>query len=154
MRICFRNILVLFIVSFSISDFASAQQTTTKTDSTHIYKNIESYSKRSKLGKFMYRLVFKPVAIDLKKKEVKKKGYNKLIQKPYSVFEGKIIRNINIVTLDPFGYSISDTTVQTQSILSKAGNQIHIKTQNIAIRNLLLIRKNKPFNSLIASSAS
>ena len=72
MRICFRNILVLFIVSFSISDFASAQQTTTKTDSTHIYKNIESYSKRSKLGKFMYRLVFKPVAIDLKKKEVKK----------------------------------------------------------------------------------
>jgi len=153
MRICFRNILVLFIVSFSISDFASAQQTTTKTDSTHIYKNIESYSKRSKLGKFMYRLVFKPVAIDLKKKEVKKKGYNKLIQKPYSVFEGKIIRNINIVTLDPFGYSISDTTVQTQSILSKAGNQIHIKTQNIAIRNLLLIRKNKPFNSLLVKES-
>jgi hypothetical protein len=150
---CFRNILILFIVSFSISDFAYAQQTTTKTDSTHIYKNIESYSKRSKLGKFMYRLVFKPVVVDLKKKEVRKKGYNKLIQKPYSVFEGKIIRNINIVTLDPFGYSISDTTVTTQSILSKAGNQIHIKTQNIAIRNLLLIRKNKPFNSLLVKES-
>jgi len=144
----FKKILILFIVSLSINDFVSAQQTTVKTDSTHIYKNIESYSKRSKFGKFLYRLVFKPVVVISKKPEVRKKGYKKLIQKPYSVFEGKIIRNINIVTLDPFGYSITDTSFTTQSILSKAGNELHIKTHSITIRNLMLIRKNEPFNSL------
>lgn len=149
----FRIILMLFVVSFSINDLAHTQQTTPKTDSTRIYKNIESYSKKSKIGKFMYRLVFKPVAVDLKKKEVRKKGYNKLIQKPYSVFEGKIIRSINIVTLDPFGYSISDTTVSKQSILSKTGNELHIRTNNITIRNLLLIRKNRPFNSLLVKES-
>ncbi|MGA1977052.1 MAG: hypothetical protein ABSG89_04270 [Bacteroidales bacterium] len=96
----------------------------------------------------MYCLVFKPAAIITKKKVGRKTGYKKLIQKPYSVFEGKMIRNINIITLDPFGFSASDTTVEPQNFLSGTGNKAHIKTQNIAIRNLLLIRKNTPFNSL------
>ena len=149
----FKNILILFFVSFSISDFVSAQQTPVKTDSTKLYKNIESYSKRSKLGKFIYGLVFKPIVTISKKNEVRKKGYKKLVQKPYSVFEGKSIRNINIVTLDPFGYSTSDTTVSAQNLLSKAGNNVHIKTHSITIRNLLLIRKNEPFNSLLVKES-
>ncbi len=136
-----------------MSDFAFAQQDTVKTDSTHLYKNIESYSKRSKFTRFMYRLIFKPVAPDSKSKVVKKKVYKKLIQKPYRTFEGKIIRNINIVTLDPFGYSATDTTVANQNFLNKAGNGMHIKTHSITIRNLLLIHKNQPFNSLLVKES-
>jgi hypothetical protein len=143
-----KNIFMFFLVSISISDFAIAQQTTVKTDSTRIYKNIESYSKGSKFKIFLYHLFFKPVAIKAKKAEVKKKGYKKLIQKPYSTFEGKTIRNIDIVTLDPFGYSAADTTVIPQHFLSNTGNKLHIKTQVITIRNLLIIRNNEPFNSL------
>ena len=149
----FKNIFILFFVLISISDVAFAQETPVKTDSTHLYKNIESYSKRSKFTMFMYRLIFKPVAPISRKKEVKKKVYKKLIQKPYSAFEGKIIRNINIVTLDPFGYSATDTTVAKQNFLYKAGNGMHIKTQSITIRNLLLIRKNEPFNSLLVKES-
>ena len=124
---CFKNIFVLFFISFLISDFAFAQQDSVKTDSTHLYENIESYSKRSKFTKFMYRLVFKPVTPVLKKKAAKKKGYKELLQKPYSTFEGKIIRNIDIITLDPFGYSATDTTVVSQNFLNKAGNGITYK---------------------------
>jgi hypothetical protein len=94
----------------------------------------------------MYRLFFKPVSI-ISKKEIKKNNYKKLIQKPYSTFQGKIIRNIDIVTLDPFGFSAGDTASAVQTRLTKAGNALHIKTQTIAIRNLLLIHKNEPFNS-------
>jgi len=148
-----KNIFIFFFVLFLISDFAFAQQDSIKTDSTHLYENIESYSKQSKFKMFMYRLVFNPVATSSKKKEVRRKGYKKLIKKPYSTFEGKIIRNIDIITLDPFGYSAIDTTVATQNFLNKAGNGMHIKTQSITIQNLLLIRKNEPFNSLLVKES-
>jgi hypothetical protein len=149
----FKNIIILFFVLISISDVAFAQEIPVKTDSTNIYKNIESYSKRSKFTTFMYRLIFKPVAPILRKKEVKKKGYKKLIQKPYITFEGKIIRNINIITMDPFGYSAIDTNVAKQNFLYKTGNWMHLKTRSITIRNLLLIRKNEPFNSLLVKES-
>jgi hypothetical protein len=136
-----------------MSDVAFAQQTPVKADSTHLYKNIESYSKRSWFTKFMYRLIFKPVAPDPANKKAKKNIYKKLIHKPYSAFEGKIIRNIDIVTLDPFGYSATDTTVATQNILFKAGNKIHAKTRSITMRNLLLIRENQPFNSFLVKES-
>jgi hypothetical protein len=148
-----RRLFEFFFVFISINGFASAQQDTVKTDSTHLYKNIESYSKKSKFTGFIYRLIFKPVAPGSKSKVVKKKGYKKLIQKPYSTFEGKVIRNIDVVTLDPFGYSASDTSVGKQNFLSKAGNGMHIKTQGIAIRNLLLIHKNQPFNSFLVKES-
>jgi len=141
-----RRILILFFVPAFLTGSALAQQTTVKSDTTHLYKDIETYSKRNKFNTFMYRLIFKPIAI-ISKKGAKKKVYKKLIQKPYSTFQGKIIRNINIVTLDPFGNSVTDTTRLTQNFLTHTGNSLHIKTQVIAIRNLLLIRKNEPFNS-------
>jgi len=145
----FKSIFILFFVSIFIRDFAFAQETPVKTDTTHLYENIESYSQRNKFTMFMHGLIFKPVAPSSKKK----KGYKKLIQKPYSAFEGKIIRNIDIVTLDPFGYSAIDTTVAAQKFFFKAGNKMHIKTQRNTIRNLLLIRKNEPFNSLLVKES-
>src|SRR5664280_1404879 len=129
-----------------INAFASAQEIPVKKDSTQLYKNIEAYSKRNKFNNFMYRLFFKPVSI-ISKKEIKKNNYKKLIQKPYNTFQGKIIRKIDIVTLDPFGFSAGDTASAVQTRLTKAGNTLHIKTQTIAIQNLLLIHKNEPFNS-------
>jgi hypothetical protein len=149
----FRKFFMLFLVTISISDFAYTQQDTVKTDSTQLYKNIESYSKRSRFTGFLYRLIFKPVAPDSTSKPVKRKANKKLVQKPYNAFEGKIIRNIDVVTLDPFGYSISDTTIRKQNFLSKAGNLMHIKTQGITIRNFLIIHKNQSFNSLLVKES-
>ncbi|MBN2634414.1 MAG: hypothetical protein JXR66_12705 [Bacteroidales bacterium] len=144
----FRVFFILTFVSFSFNEFAAAQQDSVKADSTSLYKNIESFSKRRKITKFMYRMVFEPVAAIKKKK-----SYKRLIQKPYNTFEGRIIRNIVIITLDPFGYSATDTAVAKQNFPVRAGNKIHINTQSIAIRNLLLFRKNEPFNSLLVKES-
>lgn len=141
-----KKTFILFFISVFISAFAFAQETPAKKDSTKIYKDIESFSKRNKFNAFMYRLIFKPITI-ISKPLVQKKVYKKLIQKPYSTFQGKIIRKINIVTLDPFGYSATDTSAVSQNKLTKIGNDLHIKTQIVAIRSLLLIRENEPFNS-------
>jgi len=153
MQTWFKTLFILYFVSILISDFAFAQQKPVKKDSTLFYKNIESYSGRSKFTKFMYTLIFRPVAPIPSKKKVKKKVYKKLMQKPYSAFEGKTIRHINIETLDPFGYSISDTAATSKNFLSKTGNNLHIKSQRITIRNLLLIHQNQTFDSLLVKES-
>jgi hypothetical protein len=147
-----RKFSILIFISIICCGFATAQEPQVKKDSTTIYKDIESFSKQSKFRTFIYRLVFKP-AHGTKKKEVKKKGYKKLIQKPYNAFEGKPIRNINIVTLDPFRYSANDTIMGHQTALTKTGNAIHIKTRDFTIHNYLLIRKNQPFNSILVKES-
>lgn len=142
-------IIVILIFSFFTSEYAISQQVTEKTDSTIIYKKIEKYSKKRTFTKFLYSIVFKPITKSSKKKKV----YKKLIQKPYSTFEGKIIRNINIATLDPFGYSVNDTSIVRHNIIYNTGNALHIKTRRITITNLILIHKNQPFNLLLVKES-
>jgi len=145
----FRNILIFFIVSVSISDPAFGQQTPAKKDSTQLYRDIENYSKRSKFTKFMYGIFFKAVPTA----PAKKKKYKKLIVKPYTAYEGKTIRHINITTLDPFGYSIGDSIIPSNNFVSKTGNNLHVKSLPIAIRNLLLISQNQVFDSLLVKES-
>jgi hypothetical protein len=147
-----KKIFIILVFSICMKEFAFAQQTSAKADSTLIYKNIELYSKKSKFTKFIYKLVFKPVAISLPINKGKKKVYKKLIQKQYSAFEGKPIRRINIETLDPFGYSVADT-IATTGNLAKTGNKLHVKSMPITIRNLLLIRQNQLFDSLLVKES-
>ena len=148
----FRNIFLLVFISIFICDFAFAQEKPAKKDSTQIYQNIESFSVKRKFTKFMYQLFFKPTSPTLIK-EAKKKTYKKLIQKPYSSFEGKTIRYISIVTLDPFGNSIGDSIKSKPNFLTKAGNRIHVQSRNFTIRNLLLIHKNQQFDSLLVKES-
>ena len=147
------KIFIFLFVSIFLGESMSAQQPLVKKDSTHLYKNLESYSKRSKFNMFMYRLAFKSISKNNPRSEVKKKVYKKLIQKPYKTFEGKVIRHINIETLDPFGYSIADTIVASPNFLAGIGNKLHIKSQHVTIRNLLLIRQNQIFDSLLVKES-
>jgi len=148
-----KGLTILFFVFISTNDFAFAQQKPVAKDSTKIYSDIESFSKRGKFTKFMYSLLFRPVVSNSTPKKGKKRVYKKLIQKPYNSFEGKIIRHINIETLDPFGYSIGDTIFKSPNFLAKAGNKLHVKSQRITIRNLLLIHQNQVFDSLLVKES-
>lgn len=97
--------------------------------------------------KFAHKLIFRPI---------QKRSVSKLPNKnqiSYKEFEGKIIRNINITTLDPFGFSVSDTLRQPESWGEKAGNALHIKSRNSTIQNLLLFKKNQPLDSLIVQES-
>ena len=145
----FKTIFILLFVFILTTDYAFGQKTSPKKDTKEFYEDIESFSGKSKFTKFMHRLFFKPVAPGVKKKKV----YKKLIQKPYSSFEGKVIRKISITTLDPFGYVIDDTTAIPKNFISRAGNNLHIKTRRSAIRNLLLIRENHVFDSLLVKES-
>jgi hypothetical protein len=136
------------IDSSGIRHPALAQQTPVKKDSSEVYRNIETFSKKNKFTTFLHGLVFKPVAsISIRK------GPPKLFHMRYADFEGKVIRKINIVTLDPFGYSVSDTSAVPHNVLLKTGNWLHIKTMLFTINNILLIRKNESFDSLLVKES-
>ncbi len=122
-----------------------AQEKDKKVDSTKMYRDIEKYSKKSKVTKFLHKLIFEPVA----KEKVKKSKFQKTITTNYASFECKIIRNIEITTLDPFGYSEKDTLKKPKKFNDRIGNALHYKTRAFTISNWLLIKKNQPLDSLL-----
>lgn len=58
----------------------------------------------------------------------------------FEQYEDKIIRKIDIVVLDAFGYDIKDSLRSPKSILQNAGNFVHIKSRVWVVRNKLLFK--------------
>ncbi len=137
------NVLQIFICCVAAFCFllpAMSQETKVNQDSIR-YQAIEKFSQKTKLSRSIHRLTFRPI-----NSETNEQG--KIITKLYENLEGKIIRDIHIVTLDPFGYSIEDTTIHPRGFLKQAGNSLHNKTRKKIIENLLLCKRNEPFDSL------
>lgn len=139
---------ICFLILFSNQGIC-AQENQTQKDSTKGYRAIEKYSKKRKFTKFIHKLIFRSV----KTEKITKSSYQKKTKKNYALFEGKIIRNIEIKTLDPFGYSDTDSTKVPKKFIDKAGNSLHVKTKQFAIKNLLLIKKNVPLDSLLMTES-
>lgn len=137
-------IILIFISLYFQLSFS--QVSVPKKDSLEVYEDIQAYSQKHRFTKFVHKLVFKPINPKKKKKE-------KVMLQNYRAFEGKIIRNINIITLDPFGYSEIDSTKKPRNWAVKKGNLMHIKTKKLAIQNILLIRENKPLDSLLVKES-
>lgn len=136
-------LFLLILLGFQV---VFSQENTPKKDSSEVYRNIQAYSKKNKFTKLVHKLVFKPI-------NPKKKKQEKVVQQNYQAFEGKIIRKINIITLDPFGFSEIDSTKKPRNWVEKNGNSIHGKTKKLAIQNILLIRENKPLDSLLVKES-
>ena len=110
---------------------------------TAMYRKIEDFSNKSKFTQLLHKAIFESTSTKNSNpiRRPKKRSYKK--------FEGKIIRNINIVTLDPFGYSVTDTAIKPSNWSERTGNKLHLKSKEFAIRNLTLLKKNTPLDSLI-----
>lgn len=136
-----------FLIAVFSFNIGFSQEKPVQQDSTKMYEKIEKYSKKRKFTKMFHKLIFEPVKIKntVPSKKLKKKSRKNV--------EGKIVRNINIKTLDPFGFSISDTTKKARNWGEKVGNKIHLKTRELTIKNLLLFRRNKPLDTHLVSES-
>lgn len=65
-----------------------------------------------------------------------------LIEREYERHNYKVVRNIEVISLDAFGYSINDTARTPQNWFEKTGNFFHAKTKKSLIRNKLLFESN------------
>ena len=140
-----KQLIFFFLMCFACNLSLSAQDKKKK-DSAAMYRQIEKYSQRSKFGKLMHKLIFEPTAI--KKSNPIRKPKNR-----FKTYEGKIIRNIKIITLDPFGFSEIDTAQKPRNWTEKYGNKLHLKSSQRAIRNLILLKKNQPLDSLLVKES-
>ena len=139
-----KKIVLLLFLNLLIFQPCFSQKKTEEKDSVKIYHDIHEYSKKGKFSKFVYRLFFRPSKLNAKENKTQKK----VVTVDYSKYNGKIIRNINIQTLDPFGYAVDDTAKKPKKSLEKAGNALHARTKKFTVRNLLLFKKDEPFDNL------
>ncbi|MDD2630857.1 MAG: hypothetical protein PHH42_00160 [Bacteroidales bacterium] len=114
------------------------------------YGAIESFAKKKKFTKFLYRLLLKEARVD---KTQKTKTSKSIKPKPYLKDEGKIVRDIHVVTFDPFGHYVQDTSLHPQGWLMKTGNALHAKTRETTIKNMLLFKKGELFDSLVVQES-
>jgi len=140
------------LVLFCLSGFSQEPQSQISKDTINPKQidNLEKLEQKVKekggFTKFIHRLAFRPI----RKKTSNSANQNQI---SYEKYEGKIIRNINITTLDPFGFSESDSLKQPKRWSEKAGNNLHIKTKNRTIKNLLLFKKHQALDSIKAKES-
>lgn len=105
-----------------------------------LFDTIQKRSDRTKIGRLLNKWVLRdPTDSDHNKTD------DELAPK-YEKDKGKIIRTIRIVTTDPFGYSLADTTKTPHSWFQKTGNAIHIKSKEMAIDKFILFKENESLN--------
>lgn len=141
---------IFFLSAIPILLYSQEPDKTTNADSAKVYKAIQKIAKKRNFSDWLFSLIF---TIPEKAKKPSKKVSRQANTRNYKSYEGKYIRNIDILTLDPFGYDIRDTSVKPEGFLRKTGNDLHIKTISIAIKNLLLFRQNQPFDSLLVKES-
>jgi len=122
------------------------------TKSDTVYKKIDQYAEDKKFFKFIHKLMFRSRSSFLVAKKPKHNGLSP-IQKSFNKYNCRIIRKINIETLDPFGYSAENSKEQPNKRIERMGNFLHIKTKNWTIRNLLLFKKNDYLDSLLVKES-
>lgn len=112
-------------------------------------KQLQSTTKKPKtfLGKMFNDLVYKDT------KSSKNKAPVIIFNRNLEQGQGKIIRNIDIVTLDPFGFSEADTLKVPTTKLERIGNKLHLKSKKFTIRNFLLFEQGQLFDSLLVKES-
>ncbi|AKD02223.1 hypothetical protein POKO110462_07705 [Pontibacter korlensis] len=109
-----------------------------------LIQNLKQMSERKTImGKLLRAL------LDFDRNEEEVYGMDaELIRKEYEQHNFKVVRRIDILTLDPFGYSINDTSRVPSNFFEKAGNSLHVRTGRGQVRNKLLFRKMEPLEPL------
>ncbi|MFA5556357.1 MAG: hypothetical protein WCY06_02840 [Flavobacteriaceae bacterium] len=145
---CFFAVLLFCSLGHSQEPESQISKDTINPKQKEALQNLEQKAKeKGGFARFTHKLIFRPIR---RRSSSNLPDQNSIL---YKEFEGKIIRNINITTLDPFGFSVSDTLRKPENWGERAGNSLHIKSMNSTIRNLLLFKKNQPLDSLIAQES-
>lgn len=95
----------------------------------------------------VHKLIFEPTGIQ------KSNPVRRPPKRTYKSYAGRIVRDIHIQTLDPFGFSITDTARKPRNWAERTGNRIHIKSSQFAIENLLIVKRNEPLDTLMVKES-
>lgn len=109
-------------------------------DSVKMYKSIKDYSKKNKFTKALYKGVFRePIS-------PQKNNSKPVIDKSLESYNCKLIRKIDIVIYDPFGFSLTDSLEKPTTKVQRRSNKLHVRSTKLTIKNFLLFRKGQEFD--------
>lgn len=143
-RTCFMVLLLLHVFGAQAQDAEGEQHASA--DTSKLYLKIEEVAQRNWFTTIIHDLFFKPVTF---KGERDHLLYRNLAIRPYAHFEGRPVRAVRVVTLDPFGYDVYDTMATPDLGTERFGNFMHAKTTERTVRDLILFRLGEPFDSLL-----
>lgn len=135
---------MVFALLSSFTMVAQVSDSAATKDSLAVYRKLHDYAARSKLSYLLYGMLFRDMLDSGKTNHVH-------LQRPgdgYYKFQGKTIRRIRIIVVDPLGEPVNDTTVIADGLLNSVGNHLHVKTRQQTVRNLLLFKSGDAFDSL------
>jgi len=122
-----------------------------KPDTLDFYYRLENKADKHKITSWMYDAIFTDLD-NVSEEDTVIYVKSTKTQNPFLKYKGKVIRNIKVISLDPFGYSVNDTT-QTEKGPERFGNSFHMTTRKYVIRNLLLFHKNDEVDPLELSES-
>ncbi|MEO7080812.1 MAG: hypothetical protein ABIY71_04755 [Flavobacteriales bacterium] len=142
----FRILGLLVVLFLCRSSVIRAQSDSTPS----LYKDIHEYSLKYKVTRWIYSGIF----VEPKKGEEPPPSAPRTKRvDPFKKDKGKIIRHIEVRTMDPFGYSVDDTAQAPVNVLQDWGNQLHRNTRPRIVRNLLLVKPLQPLDPLSVSES-
>ncbi|QHT67553.1 hypothetical protein GXP67_13410 [Rhodocytophaga rosea] len=109
--------------------------------SRFFYEKLKRTFSKTKVTRELYRLLFREPYQNITSRTVSK------MEDRYRRYNGKIIGQIDIQTLDPFGARVTDTLRRASNWFERAGNSVHVSTRNYVIRKSLLFTKGDQLNS-------
>jgi hypothetical protein len=137
---------MIFAISLLCPYYALAQQP----DTTDLYYKLHKKAHKHKVTRWIYEGIFRdPIVTNDTFHSIKD------AQKvnPFLAYQGKVVRNIRVVSLDPFGLSVNDTLRQHPTSFETMGNKYHVNTRKYIIRNILLFKPNRKLDPLEISES-
>ena len=112
----------------------------------NFYLNLELYSNTSSFTRELHRIILKP-----SKNENDNNAITIAAENEFQPFSGRIIRNIVIKRLQPFGPSVNDTTIQPSDWIQRTSNKVHTRTRISILKNQLFIKEGDKINPELLS---
>ena len=100
---------------------------------------------RHKITKLLYSLAFVAPQMNTLPDSVQALAS----ENPYKEYEGKIIRHIHVLSLDPFGPTVIDTARKPAGSIGKFLNLIHIQSAPFVLRKMMLIREGQALDPFV-----
>jgi hypothetical protein len=146
-----KTIFLLFIFSFlSFKGFSQDKQPDpeVKKDSALIYKKIQDFAYRRKFTHWLFRGVFREVKTEVAVVSSKVKVQKIVRPENFIMEQGKAIRSIRIIVIDPLGQIEGDTVAVAHSWAERIGNKSHVRTLRLTIKNQLLFNEGELLDSV------
>ncbi|MCX6287274.1 MAG: hypothetical protein NTY96_09170 [Bacteroidetes bacterium] len=116
-----------------------------KLKTKNFYDSVFQRFNRHKFTKLLYSLAFVAPQINTLPDTIQALAS----ENPYKKYKGKIIRNIHVLSLDPFGPTVIDTARQASTGAARFLNVVHIQSAPFVIKKMMLIREGQALDPYV-----